>query len=71
MEATPSAAAAASEAVASADDAGLLSSLYVFFFGSPVNAILTTVCAWLVYRLFRSDSPRCAYPVVLETRRRH
>lgn len=36
---------------------GLFSSLYVFFFGNPLNTILTTLCAWLLYRLLKPAAP--------------
>lgn len=65
MEAADSMAAAAAAAAASSSDmpveeeAGLVASVYVFLFGTPVNALLTTVCAWLLYRLMRPDAPKC------------
>jgi len=37
-------------------DASLVSSIYSLLFGSPLNTVLTAVCAYLIYKLFKGNS---------------
>lgn len=53
--APPPPAAAAVDALTSDDST--MASVTTLLFGSPVNAVLTVVCAYLLYKLFGGTSP--------------
>jgi membrane-associated progesterone receptor component len=44
------------------DDSSLVSTITAVLFGSPVNTVLTAICAYLVYRIFKGNSPSGAAP---------
>ncbi|KAI1309487.1 Membrane-associated progesterone receptor component 1 [Halotydeus destructor] len=44
------------EDASQAPETSLMSSVTDLFFGSPVNTVLTVICAYLVYRLFKGNS---------------